>query len=83
MDSAVYFKQLGSLKITTGNYYTHAHAHTQIEVPTLERWCEWQSVSGRGFQMTPYRLMWLKMSVNCQSKRKSGQTVTSLHAITP
>lgn len=27
--------------------------------------------------------MWLKMSVNCQSKRKSGQTVTSLHAITP
>lgn len=38
---------------------------------------------GEGLQLTFYLLMWLKMSVNCHSERKSGLTVTSLHAITP
>lgn len=38
---------------------------------------------GEGLQLTFYLLMWLKMSVNCHSERKSGLTVTSLHTITP
>lgn len=35
------------------------------------------------FQWSCNHLMWLVVSVNCQSYRKSGLTVTTLHAITP